>query len=118
MSEPRLFYAYRFLKDGQLGLGITERQESETIYIASLYYEGEFSRKVIFDLYSHHIGGMLEPGEQAKIITNDMTVRSKNRLRFPRHQYFVSNSRSHLWEVKALAKDSLVRQMSITEKLN
>ncbi len=116
MSE-RLFYVYRQGGSGELGLGIAERRDGETVYIASLYYEGDFSRKEVFDLYSHHIGEKLEPGQQARIVTNDMSCRSKNRLRYPRNSYFVSNNRSHLWEVKRLAMDGLARKTNIMEVL-
>ncbi|MCA1059759.1 hypothetical protein LCL96_12455 [Rossellomorea aquimaris] len=120
MSEQRLrlFFVFAIRNEAETSFGITERFDNETVYIASLYCDKRLSRREAFDKYSHHIGSLLETGEQAKVITNDMTVRSKNRLRFPRHDYHVSSQKVKTWEVRQLSFDAMRRKTSITEKFN
>jgi hypothetical protein len=117
MTSNRLFYVFAIRNECETSIGITERESFETVYIASLYHGERLSRKEVFDKYSHHIGNLLEPGEKAVVVTNDMTVRSKHRLRFPRHEYFVSSGKAKLWEVRQLAFDGVRRKSDITEVL-
>lgn len=117
MSE-RLFYVYRQGLETEMGLGITERQSSETTYIASIYLAGDMSRSEVVRYYVDHIMSRTNPGDKTVIVTNDMTMRSKRRFNYPGIEFVVvTSNRSTLKEAKMLANDSLKRKSTITEEL-
>ncbi|KMK93718.1 hypothetical protein [Rossellomorea marisflavi] len=117
MSE-RLFYVYRQGLETELGLGITERQSSETTYIASIYLGGGRSRSEVVWYYVDHIMSRTNPGDKTVIVTNDMTMRSKRRFNYPDIEFVVvASNRSTLREAKMMANDSLKRKSTITEEL-
>jgi len=117
MSE-RLFYVYRQGSETELGLGIPERQNSETTYIASIYLGGGRSRSEVVRYYVDHIMSRTNPGDKTVIVTNDMTMRSKRRFNYPDIEFVVvASNRSTLREAKMLANDSLKRKSTIAEEL-
>ncbi|MGD7047682.1 hypothetical protein FZC83_05370 [Rossellomorea marisflavi] len=116
MAE-RLFYVYRRGGSVELGLGITERQGGETVYIASVYLEGGRSRSDVVQYYVDHILDWISPGDTVVIVTNDMTMRSKRRFKYPGFEFAVVPMRSTLYEAKMLANDSFKRKSTIMEEI-
>ncbi|MBD7939544.1 hypothetical protein H9655_21100 [Cytobacillus sp. Sa5YUA1] len=102
--------------DNESAIGIIEWGETnEQLFIASLYYDKKLSRSEAFDAWNIAIINELEAGEYTLIRTNDISTRSRRRLKYPRNlMKFVA--KGHLMPAKTLAFDALIRKTNIKER--
>ncbi|MEK5104177.1 hypothetical protein MKX83_19640 [Cytobacillus sp. FSL M8-0252] len=97
-------------------IGIIEwSDDSKQLFIASLFYDKKLSRSEIFDAWNIAVINELDSGEHTLVRTNDISARSRRRLKYPRNlMKFVA--KGHLMPAKELACDALIRKTNIKER--
>lgn len=115
----RIFYAYFLKDDKETGLGIVEKDGTETIAFQSIYIDERLSNRECIIRILDIIYNSLDTNKTAKVGLNSFTKPRGHHIPFSDkiYTYYAGFKKDNMQEVFDLVNDALQRKTTIKETL-